>query len=90
VLQQIVGMLDFSKDVAASVHMPRLHHQWMPDETLVEPAMPAQIVEGLRHRGQHVVVRRPATAINAIAADQHGGWIGAADTRTRGALAAGY
>ncbi len=90
VLQQIVGMLDFSKDVAASVHMPRLHHQWMPDETLVEPAMPAQIVEGLRHRGQHVLVRRPATAINAIAADQHGGWIGAADTRTRGALAAGY
>lgn len=90
VLQQIVGMLDFGKDVAASVQMPRLHHQWMPDETLAEPAMPAEIVDGLRQRGQHVVVRRPATAINAIAADGNGGWIGAADTRTRGALVAGY
>jgi gamma-glutamyltranspeptidase/glutathione hydrolase len=70
--------------------MPRLHHQWMPDETLAEPAMPAEIVDGLRQRGQQVVVRRPATAINAIASDGSGGWIGAADTRTRGALAAGY
>jgi gamma-glutamyltranspeptidase/glutathione hydrolase len=90
VLQQIVNIVDFGMDVAASIEAPRLHHQWQPDEVVVEPMMPAVIRQALERRGHRIVVRRPATEINAIAADGAGGWIGAADTRTRGALAAGY
>jgi gamma-glutamyltranspeptidase/glutathione hydrolase len=90
VLQQVVNIIDFGMDVAASIEAPRLHHQWQPDEVLAEPGIPASIREGLKARGHAIRITRPATAINAIAADGAGGWIGAADTRTRGALAAGY
>jgi gamma-glutamyltranspeptidase/glutathione hydrolase len=90
VLQQIVNIVDLGMDVAASIDAPRLHHQWQPDEVVVEPMVPSAMRQALEQRGHRVVVRRPATEINAIAADGAGGWIGAADTRTRGALAAGY
>jgi len=90
VLQQIVNIVDFGMDVAASIEAPRLHHQWQPDEVVVEPMLPAATRQALERRGHRVVVRRPATEINAIVADGAGGWVGAADTRTRDALAAGY
>jgi len=90
VLQQIVNIVDFGMDIAASIEAPRLHHQWQPDEVVVEPMLPVAIRQALEKLGHRVVVRRPATEINAIAADKAGGWIGAADSRTRGALAAGY
>jgi len=90
VLQQIVGMIDFGLDVAASVGAPRLHHQWQPDEVIAEPAVPEVMRRDLARRGHRIVTRPPATAVNAIAADGQGGFIGAADSRTRGALAAGY
>ncbi len=88
VLQQIVAMIDFGMDVATSVRMPRLHHQWQPDEVIAEPQMPQEILRDLEQRGHKIVVRPPATEINAIAAVP-GGYAGAADSRTRGALAAG-
>jgi gamma-glutamyltranspeptidase/glutathione hydrolase len=89
VLQVIVNAVDFGMDAAQAVTAPRLHHQWQPDEVVVEPGFAPETLRALEVRGHNIAPRPPASAANTIAVTS-GGLIGAADTRTRGALAAGY
>jgi gamma-glutamyltranspeptidase/glutathione hydrolase len=89
VLQVIVNVLDHGMDVAKAVAAPRLHHQWMPDETRVEPGFPPQVLRALEERGHTVVAPLSQTSANSIAVTPDG-LVGAADSRSRGALAAGY
>ena len=89
VLQVVVAVIDRGLDIASAVAAPRLHNQWMPDQVFAEPAVPPDIVAALQARGDKVVPTRPFTAANSIAITPQG-FVGAADPRTRGALAAGY
>jgi gamma-glutamyltranspeptidase/glutathione hydrolase len=89
VLEVILNVIDFRMDVAAAVAAPRIHHQWLPDEVNAEQAVPAETVRGLEQLG-HTVVRRPNWgSANSIMVTPDGR-AGAADPRTRGALAVGY
>jgi gamma-glutamyltranspeptidase/glutathione hydrolase len=89
VLEVILNVIDFRMDVAAAVAAPRIHHQWLPDEVNAEQAVPAETVRGLEQLG-HTVVRRPNWgSANSIMVTPDG-LAGAADPRTRGALAVGY
>jgi gamma-glutamyltranspeptidase/glutathione hydrolase len=88
-LQVILNTIDFRMDVAAAVGTPRIHHQWLPDDVNAEQAVPAETVRGLEQLG-HTVVRRPNWgSANSIMVTPEG-LAGAADPRTRGALAVGY
>ncbi|CAM5507742.1 Glutathione hydrolase proenzyme OS=Afipia felis OX=1035 GN=ggt PE=3 SV=1 [Afipia felis] len=89
VLQVIVNALDYRMNVAQAISLPRLHHQWMPDEVRIERGFPEKTLDALRTRGHVLVSPMGQTSANSIAAAK-GGWIGAADPRTRGAEAAGY
>ncbi len=89
VLQVIVNVIDRGMDVAAAVAAPRVHNQWMPDQVFVEPDLPTGLVAALQARGDKVVAQRPFTSANSIMIAPRG-FIGAADPRTRGALAVGY
>ena len=89
VLQVIVNVLDYGMDVAAAVAAPRLHHQWQPDEVIVEPGVAPDVLDALARRGHKVTPTIPLTAVNPIAITPNG-YVGAADRRTRGSLAAGY
>jgi gamma-glutamyltranspeptidase/glutathione hydrolase len=89
VLQVLLNVIDHHMSIAQAVQAPRIHHQWLPDETMVEAGVPANIVNALEARGHKVTVWPPFTSVNSIMVTPHG-LIGAADTRTRGALAAGY
>src|SRR6202008_1149321 len=40
VLQVLVNVIDHGMPMNEAVHAPRLHHQWIPDETMVEAAFP--------------------------------------------------
>ncbi|HXW26322.1 MAG TPA: gamma-glutamyltransferase, partial [Xanthobacteraceae bacterium] len=89
VLEVILNVVDFRLDAAAAVAAPRIHHQWLPDEVVAEQAVPDEAVRGLEALG-HTVVRRPNWgSANSIMVTPDG-LAGAADPRTRGALAAGY
>jgi gamma-glutamyltranspeptidase/glutathione hydrolase len=89
VLQIIVNVIDRGMNAADAVAAPRIHHQWSPDRVLVEQSLPDGIVRALEERGHKVERRPPGTAANTILVTPKG-ITGAADTRTRGALAAGY
>lgn len=88
VLQVIVNTIDFGKSIAEAVTLPRVHHQWMPDEVTVERTLPAETIRALAARGHKVRVGPTAGAANSIAITRDG-FVGAADTRARGAAAAG-
>ena len=89
VLQVITNVIDFHMPVAEAVSAPRLHQQWQPEDVLVEPGFDPAVLAGLQARGHKIVATRPFTSANSIQATPNG-YVGAADTRTRGALAAGY
>ncbi|MGH6904657.1 MAG: gamma-glutamyltransferase, partial [Geminicoccaceae bacterium] len=46
-LQVIMNVIDRGMDAAAAVAAPRIHHQWSPDNVLVENALPAATVAAL-------------------------------------------
>jgi gamma-glutamyltranspeptidase/glutathione hydrolase len=89
VLQIVVNVIDRGMDIASAVAAPRVHNQWMPDRVFAEQALAPDLVAALRARGDDVVVTRPFTSANSITITPQG-FVGAADPRTRGALAAGY
>jgi len=88
VLQVIVNAIDFHMSIADAVSAPRLHHQWRPDEVLMEPGFAPEVIDGLKARGHKVTLVTPGTSANSIEVTPEG-YVGTADTRTRGALAMG-
>jgi gamma-glutamyltranspeptidase/glutathione hydrolase len=89
VLQVILNALDFHMPIDEAVTAPRLHDQWLPDQVLVEPGFDPALLAALAARGHNIVSVQPGTSANSIAVTPDG-YVGAADTRTRGALAIGY
>ena len=95
VLQVIANAIDFHMPVDKAVGAPRLHNQWEPDETDVEPGFPADVLESLKARGHTIVPTEPYGSANSIEVVPKSdvaprSYVGAADPRSRGALAAGY
>jgi gamma-glutamyltranspeptidase/glutathione hydrolase len=89
VLQVIVNVIDRKLPVAEAIAEPRMHHQWWPDEVAVEHGFSPDLIRALKARSHNVVDGLPRTSANSILVTATG-LIGAADNRTRGALAAGY
>ena len=89
VLQVIVNVIDRKLSIADAIAEPRLHHQWSPDEIMVERGFSPDLIRELKVRGHDVVEGSPPTSANSILVTS-AGLLGAADNRTRGALAAGY
>jgi len=94
VLQVISNVVDFRMDVADAVTASRLHHQWHPDQTFVEPGFDPAVLDALTARGYTIVPTAPHTSANSIEIVRKGAsapeYVGAADRRSRGSLATGY
>lgn len=85
VLQVILNVLEYNMDVGAAVSVPRIHHQWLPDELRVESwGLDALTLENLRRRGHNIKETAPWGNGNAIALTADGTLEGAADPRSEG------
>ncbi|MEA5578082.1 gamma-glutamyltransferase [Anabaena sp. UHCC 0451] len=97
VLQVILNVLEYKMDVGAAVSVPRIHHQWLPDELRVESwGLDALTLQDLRRRGQKIRETAPwgnanaiATLTEGIAVTENDTLEGAADPRGEG-LPKGY
>jgi gamma-glutamyltranspeptidase/glutathione hydrolase len=89
-LLALLNHLEFGMDVAEAVAAPRFHHQWLPDELLLEAGHPADVVEALRARGHPLKqVEDLGGGVEAIAFDPATGLLtGGADPRRDGLAAA--
>jgi gamma-glutamyltranspeptidase/glutathione hydrolase len=89
VLEVMVNVLDFGMNIADAIDQPRFHHQWFPDQLIVEKTFsPDTILELLKTEGHAVKVTPALGAVAAILVD--GEWLtGSADPRTEG-TAKGY
>jgi gamma-glutamyltranspeptidase/glutathione hydrolase len=88
-LQVVVNVIDFGMSINDAVAAARLHHQWLPDTVFAERGFPSETIAALEARGHKVSIGPPWSSANSIAVTPSG-LVGAADPRTRGALAAGY
>ena len=89
VLQVVTNVIDRGMNIADAVSAPRVHNQWMPDRVFVEPGISPDLIAALEARGDAITLQRRTTSANSILVTPSG-FVGAADPRTRGALAAGY
>ena len=89
VLQVIVNTIDSHMSIGDAVSAPRLHHQWSPDEVVVEPHFPRDKVRALEALGHKVQTGPLFGSAHSIAMTPEA-MTGAADLRARGAAAAGY
>ena len=88
-LLSLLNHLEFGMDVSEAVAAPRFHHQWLPDELLLEAGHPADVAEALRARGHKVkLVEDLGGGVEAIAFDPATGLLtGGVDPRRDGAAA---
>lgn len=57
VFQTLVNMLEFGQSPLDAVNNPKFHHQWFPDELMVEKEFPKKVKEDLEKMGYTVVNR---------------------------------
>ena len=86
----LIGVVDFSLDIQAAVNAPRFHHQWLPDQILVEDHLSPDTMNVLRSRGHKLTVRHFWGDGECIMIDPATGErLGASDGRNNG-KAVGY
>lgn len=57
VFQTLVNILEFDMNAEEAVNKPKFHHQWLPDEIMVEKDFPQSVREQLQQMGYKTTVR---------------------------------
>ncbi|MGH6834368.1 MAG: gamma-glutamyltransferase [Methylocella sp.] len=89
VTEIILDIVDSGMNIAEATEAVRIHHQWLPDALQVERGLNPDTIRLLEALGHKVVVRDAWGSAQSIFRE-NGVLMGAADTRQRGTLAAGY
>ncbi len=85
-LEVLLNVMRFGRNVQDAVDAPRFHHQWKPDQLVVETLMPAPLREKLAAMGHSIKERKTIGAVQAIGVDPATGERQAgADSRRGGA-----
>ncbi|MGA7573910.1 MAG: gamma-glutamyltransferase [Terriglobales bacterium] len=86
----LIGVVDFSLDIQEAVNAPRFHHQWLPDQILVEDRLSPDTMSVLRSRGHKLSLEHFWGDGECIMIDSRTGErLGASDGRNNG-KAVGY
>jgi gamma-glutamyltranspeptidase / glutathione hydrolase len=83
-LQVMLNVLDFKLDAQAASAASRIHHQWRPDNLVIESDIPQDVVDGLSKRGHKIAVRDSLTLVNVIVRSDDGQLEAASEFRSGG------
>jgi gamma-glutamyltranspeptidase / glutathione hydrolase len=85
-LLSVINWMRLGMDAQAAINAPRFHHQWLPDQILMEQDFPESIEKQLQARGFATKRRGHIGLVNAIGIDPTTNErMGAADPRDIGA-----
>ena len=65
-LQTILNVFDFHMPLKAAIASPRIHHQWLPNELVVENKIPPDTRTSLGRRGHRVREKNSLAVVQAI------------------------
>ena len=82
----IIGTIDFGMDPEAALAQPRFHHQWKPDELVVEKGIGEDVLRDLEKRG-HRLKRVNSLGVTQAVGANPSGFAGACDPRVEGKAA---
>lgn len=82
-LQVFLNATRFGKSPREAIDAPRQHHQWLPNELLLERPLYDAAAEGLRGFG-HVVTRESSLGVSQLVVRDASGLRGASDPRKGG------
>lgn len=51
IFQTLINIIDFNMGTEDAVYKPKFHHQWLPDEILIEKGFPAAVKDALTKMG---------------------------------------
>jgi len=86
----LMGVVDFGLDIQEAVNAPRFHHQWLPDQILVEDRLSPDTMNLLRSKGHKLDIHHFWGDGECIMVDPRSGdRMGASDGRKNG-KAVGY
>ena len=88
VLQIVSNIIDHGMNVAEATQTTRFHHQWLPDELLVETGLEAKTENLLVKRGHGIRTTSPIGSTQTVM-KRNGIFLGASDPRIVGALTLG-
>jgi gamma-glutamyltranspeptidase/glutathione hydrolase len=90
VLQNFLNMALFNMNAEEAITAPRFHHQWLPDQLLVEQLwFSSDSIQKLTAMGHSVRPVSNLARAHTIMVDENGHFMGAADSRGSGTVA-GY
>ncbi|MGF2734514.1 gamma-glutamyltransferase [Marinobacter sp. DUT-1] len=89
-LQVVMNVIDHNMNIQTAVSVPRIHHQWLPDEIRIEQGVSPDTVQRLRAMGHTVVTKSAMGAIQSILIAPDGTLYGGADPRRSTSSAMGY
>jgi len=88
VLLELINLIDLKLTPRQALAAPRIHHQWSPDELMVESSFPESLRRALTARGHKVkVLSAMSTSQIVVRAPESEGFTGAADPRAGGSAA---
>ncbi|SFN08577.1 gamma-glutamyltransferase [Marinobacter pelagius] len=89
-LQVVMNVIDHNMNIQTAVSVPRIHHQWLPDEIRVEQGISPDTTQRLQDYGHTVVTKSAMGAIQSIQIGPDGTLYGGADPRRSTSSAMGY
>lgn len=66
VFQTLINILEFGMNASESIEKPKFHHQWLPDEVMVEKGFDQEVIKQLRAIGYTVTERGPIGRMEVI------------------------
>jgi gamma-glutamyltranspeptidase/glutathione hydrolase len=59
IFQAVVNLVDFNMSLSDAINQSKFHHQWLPDEVMVERDFPSNTIEELKKMGYTITPRSP-------------------------------